>query len=327
MRHVVTLDQVKDAEDAEPLFLRLIFSGKMQVFIAPPNGGKTTIMTYAAGEMARAGLSVWYFNLDASISDLKYYQAAAFRDGFNLIAPLGEATEEEVTRVLDYMVAADDLTGEVIILDTLKKFVKVVSKESAEFYKKLRALTRKGCTVIALGHANKYPDKDGNLIYEGTGDLRADFDNLCFLYPLKDPITRSMTVSTSWSMEQGAKARCVVQDATFKITPDREVFVVNDYIDVREALLIEKKEREDIDLIATVVELLADGPANQSAVIERLKVRLGVNHKTVKRVLRDHAGRHWVARPGMNYGELRYYRPDHAAGLSLGVKGPVGLVG
>ena len=76
-----------------------------------------------------------------------------------------------------------------------------------------------------------------------------------------------------------------------------------------------------------MVELLAEGPANQSAIIERLKAKLGANHKTTKRVLRDHAGRHWVARPGMNYGELRYYRPDHAAGILPRGQGSGGLGG
>ena len=49
-------------------------------------------------------------------------------------------------------------------------------------------------TVVLLGHVNKHKGADGQDIYEGTGDLQNDCDNLLFLVPTKDG--DSLLVST-----------------------------------------------------------------------------------------------------------------------------------
>lgn len=210
----VTDAQVADIEAIRPIWMRLVFHQQYHVWVAPPNGGKTTIANRAAADMTRAGFTVWYINLDAGAAQLKEYYALAAAGGFNLIAPLASgSTEDEIIALIDQMAADADLTGDVLILDTLKKFTDVVSKSSSKvFYRKLRALTRAGCTVIALAHTNKHNDASGELIYEGTGDLKADSDNVMYLYPLKDPVTGTLTVSTKF-----AKERATVENVTFSI--------------------------------------------------------------------------------------------------------------
>ena len=65
----------------------------------------------------------------------------------------------------------------VLIVDTLKKFVELMSKGGARlFFSLMRALTQRGATVILLGHTNKHRGPDGKLVFEGVGDVRADVD-------------------------------------------------------------------------------------------------------------------------------------------------------
>ena len=95
-----------------------------------------------------------------------------------------------------------DLSEYNIVIDTLKKITDMISKgASSRIYKMLRALTGKGASVICLGHCNKYRDADGFPIYEGTSDLRSDFDELVLLHALKGNYGE-VTTSLYWS-EQG----------------------------------------------------------------------------------------------------------------------------
>ncbi len=82
----VTDEQVREIEAIRPIWLKLIFHQQYHVWVAPPNGGKTTIANRAAADMTAAGFTVWYINLDAGAAQLKEYQALANEGGFNLIA-------------------------------------------------------------------------------------------------------------------------------------------------------------------------------------------------------------------------------------------------
>ena len=215
-RFEVTRDMVKHIEDARPIFHHLIFHQQYHIWVAEPNGGKTTIANHAAKRLADEGFKVWYINLDASAPDLKYYQQLAEEGDYKLLAPLAEGqSEAELVLAVDYLAKSDaDLRDYVLILDTLKKFTNVVSKESKGFYKKLRDLTRKGLTVIALAHANKYRGDEGELIPEGTGDLKADCDNMSLMYKVNED-TYSI-VSTVSDDTKGGKKRALLVDMSFR---------------------------------------------------------------------------------------------------------------
>ncbi len=49
---------------------------------------------------------------------------------------------------------------------------------------------------MLLAHANKHRDAEGDLIYEGTGDLRADVDELIYLEKQYDEVAGISTIST-----------------------------------------------------------------------------------------------------------------------------------
>lgn len=216
----VTEEIVKNIEDATFACWNLIPQGHMNVICSQANGGKTTIFVHIAGVMSQAGYRVMYINADASASDIKEYKHHAMEYDYSLINPdLTNGTPDQVVEELRKIsIAEGDFSKLVIILDTLKKFTDLMNKTKLkQFNSILRTLTAKGITVICLAHTNKHNDKDGKPIYEGTGDLRSDFDNLIYLIPVKND-DGTMTVSTL-----GDKIRAKIINESFMITADRDV--------------------------------------------------------------------------------------------------------
>lgn len=301
----VTDDQVQEIEDSVSIWNDTIFHQKLHVWIAPPNGGKTTIATAAARELVRQGFEVFYINLDAGAADLKYYQAAASNDGYSLIAPLAEgSSEEDCVQLIEALANDSDLSAVVVFLDTLKKFVDVISKHEAKrLYKKLRAITVSGGTVVALGHTNKYKDSDGQLIYEGTGDLKSDVDIMMYLYPTKE--SDRLVVSTEFEKE-----RAKVKPHTFSIDEERAVSLEGQYINVREVENQRKREEADIDIVYSIRKLLEAEPLNQGTIVTECRFAEIGSQKLVKRILKAYEGRYWYSERARYNNELQYFLLD-----------------
>jgi hypothetical protein len=303
----VTNKQVEEISDSQPLWCDSIFHQKAHVWVAPPNGGKTTIATSAAAQLAKDGYEVLYFNLDAGSSDLKHYQALAEGSGYRLIAPLEAGTSEaDCIDIIAHMLEDDDLSDCVVFLDTLKKFTDVIQKQrSKKFYAQIRGLTVRGCTVVALAHTNKHPDSDGKLVYEGTGDLKADFDIMMMLYPSKTDT--ELVVSTEFEKE-----RAPVKPQTFSIDQSRNVKVSGEYTNTRELEHARRQEALDTDVIDFIKHLISSKPMNQSAVITACKEAGMGNRKPMMRVLRAYKNKHWTVERGFQNNEWRYISTYHS---------------
>jgi archaellum biogenesis ATPase FlaH len=189
-------DAIADPEWIEP---GLIVKGRFIVIASEPNGGKTTVFMHLAGAWAKQGYTVIYVNADVSAADAEAMIALAESCGFQLLLPDMKVglSMADVVRYLEEMAnTGRDFSRVIMIFDTLKKMTDVINKNAAKAtYRVLRSLSAKGMTVICLAHTNKYRDQDGMPIYEGTGDLRADTDELVYLIPQKHE-DGSMTVST-----------------------------------------------------------------------------------------------------------------------------------
>ncbi len=247
----VTEEIVKNIADAKFAWRQLIPEGHMIVICSKANGGKTTLMVHIAGDMARQGYRVMYINADASASDIKDYKHHAMEYGYALINPdLTNGTTDKVTEELRLISLAEgDFSKVVIILDTLKKFGDMMNKAKLkQFNSLLRTLTAKGITVICLAHTNKHDDKDGKPIFEGTGDIRNDFDELIYLIPIKNP-DGTTTVSTLKD-----KTRAAIQDESFIITADREVKLLEHHIDTLAINEWQRNLADDEPVIQFIVE-------------------------------------------------------------------------
>ena len=194
-----TEELMKNISDPKFCWMRLLVQGHMTVVVAEGNGGKTAIMIKACAEMSKAGYQIYYVNVDASADQLKYYHAHAKDNGYQLIAPdlhIGKSAIDVVALFATMSKIDVDYSGTVLVLDTLKKFTSVMNKQLiGQFNSMLRSLTAKGMTIICLAHTNKHNDKDGKPIFEGTGDVRNDFDEMIYFIPVKNA-DGSLVVST-----------------------------------------------------------------------------------------------------------------------------------
>lgn len=315
----VTEEIIQNIADAKFAWRQLIPEGHMVVICSKANGGKTTLMVHIAGEMAKSGYRVMYINADASASDIKDYKFHAMEYGYTLINPdLTNGTAEKVIEELRQISTAEgDFSKAVIVLDTLKKFGDMMNKtKSKQFNSLLRTLTTKGITVICLAHTNKHDDKEGKPIFEGTGDLRNDFDELIYLISVRNPDS-TITVSTLKD-----KTRADIRDESFLITPDREVKRLDHHVDTLAINEYQKSLADDQPVIKFILEHIS--PISKTATELRtiaIDNKAGFSRSRIDAVLRRYcAGKSpdpkWTASPastiGFKYGVID---PEYAEQL------------
>lgn len=264
-RFLLSDEDAAEIADAKFIVPGLIVDGLVHAIIAEPNGGKTTLMMHLAPQMVNAGYRVVYVNADISAPHAVAARRQAEEGGFHLALPdfQRSSSMETVRRELELLAAQEgDLSGNVVIIDTLKKMVDVIQKGQAKrCYNMLRQLSARGMTVICLGHTNKHKDGDGKPVYEGTGDLRADVDNLIYLHPRKEP-DGSITVSTDPD-----KTRAALVPLTFHIAADRSVTQCGEYIDVAADTAARIQLDKDSLLIEAITAAIEAGHETQSAIV------------------------------------------------------------
>lgn len=286
MNMKVTENKVKEIQDAKFIYLKLFVAGHLIAIIGKAGAGKTAFLTFIAGLLAKASYEVIYVNADASASDIKDYARHAKDHGYTLLNPdITGHTNDQVVEYLKQMSLIDkDYSNVVLVLDTLKKFTDLMAKNKGKtFYSILRALTAKGMTVICLGHCNKYDGLDGLPIYEGTGDLRNDFDELIYLIPIKNP-DGSITVSTHID-----KSRAQLEELTFVIDSDRGVTVQPRHIDTLALSKHKKHLQEDADEISFILENIRILSKSSNDLFEISKIqKRGFARRRLDGVLKRH---------------------------------------
>lgn len=272
----------------------VVIQGHLIAIPAKPNGGKTTIFFYLAGLMAAMGFKVFYVNSDIAGGDAKTMRQEAVDLGVTLVLPdfRNSSMNKVVEKLEELNAGSDDLGKMVFIFDTLKKMTDVIEKgKSKRLYATLRGLTAKGATVILLAHTNKYNDSDGMPVYEGTGDLRADVDELIYLISDKHP-DGSMTVSTKLDKVRGA-----FKPVTFEISADRKVKRAEVYVDTLQQIVnanLLKIESETIEAISSAIN---SGENTRKLIIAYCK-DYGIGRRSVDFSLGQNVGKLWTTVKG-----------------------------
>ena len=266
----VSSRELKAISDPEFIIDGLVVAGHLILVAAEPNGGKTTIFMHLSGEMASKGFHVIYVNADISAGDAKGFGVKAEELGVDLLLPdmrVGKSMADVVLGLEKMNREAGDYSKMVFVFDTLKKMADVISKRaSKDLLRTLRGLTARGATIILLAHTNKYKGDDGKPIYEGTGDLRSDVDELIYLIPEKHS-DGSMTVSV-----EPDKTRAKIKRMTFDIGEDRTVTQREDYVDVLASHAKMKQRELDQECIERVTEAIELKLVKQSEIVEHCKI-------------------------------------------------------
>ena len=273
-KYEVKTEYVNGLGKEEFLYKNLLIKQHILTIIAESGGGKTTFLFFfIAMELAKQDLTVWYVDADSPASDHKTMKDFADKHGFKFLIPdvnQGTSVESLITDVTALANAQTDLTGFVFFFDTLKKFMDLMSKRSAkDFFVLMRKLTKLGATVVLPGHANKHRDGDGNLIFEGVGDVKSDSDDLIFFEKAKKP-DGSMDVTTVIDTDRGAKVRGLFKPFSFHINTSREISFYDkakDLIDLSNTG-VAKATDEDIIVVAEKYLKSRDEPVGQLQLVE-----------------------------------------------------------
>jgi len=276
MMYAVTEDDVKNIGAEKWVYPNLLIEGHILIIIAEGGGGKTSIFVHLAPEFVKAGYNVKYINQDSPYADYKRYQRLAEEGGYTLIAPdvkKNGANLEGMLDLIDQISRLDtDLTGEIFIFDTLKKCVDMMHKgKIKDFFSMLRRMTARGASIVLLGHANKKRDFNNNLVYEGTGDVRNDTDELLILEYMDEGNRRIS--STYVKSNSGAKVRGVFRGLSFSIDKEnRGVQKLPKYVDVRNKKRAMTTLNKYADIIDFIEKFVKDNPdANQSQILNACK--------------------------------------------------------
>ena len=241
------------------LYANLIIQQHVVTIIAKSGSGKTTFFYFVvAPELARKGLTVLYIDADSPASDHKKMKAIADEWSFRFINPdtrQGNSIDSLIKHLRQIADAHSDLSDWVLFFDTLKKATDLMSKRSVkEFYQLVRKLANLGATVILLGHANKYPDSDGNMIFEGTGDVKSDSDELIFFESKKND-SGGIDVTTVVDIDKGAKVRGLFEPFSFHISKAREVSFYDQVLDFNKESTGPQKATDE-EILEAAVEYL-----------------------------------------------------------------------
>lgn len=256
------------------LFDNLLINQHILTIIAESGGGKTTFFFFnVARELSRKGLTVWYIDADSPASDHKVMKKFADENNIKFIIPdvnEGTSVDAFVRDIKGIADSQEDLAGYILIFDTLKKFIDLMSKKSSkDFFVLMRKLTKLGASIVLLGHANKHRDSEGNLVFEGVGDIRSDSDDLIFFEKNKKS-DDSMDVTTVVDSDKGAKVRGIFEPFSFNISPKREIIFHKKALKVVDLSNTRVANALDQDILEVAEQYLKsrNEPVKQSQLVE-----------------------------------------------------------
>jgi hypothetical protein len=168
--------------DQVPVLGNIALLGQATALYAAPNTGKTLITLALAIDAITKGTidpqNFYYMNMDDNGNGLIEKTRFAAELGFEILADGYKGfRSSDFRKAMEVMIEDGTAKGNVVVLDTLKKFTNTMDKNSSsDFAKVIRRFCMKGGTVIALGHTNKHKGSDGKRKYSGTSDIVDDFD-------------------------------------------------------------------------------------------------------------------------------------------------------
>lgn len=297
-----------NAQPAEPLLGGLCAKGQATVLYAPPNSGKTLLVSAllldAVHEKRVVPADIYYLNADDS-SDGLGVKARLFEDaGINMLAPGYKGFEnDKFLPSMEEMVKRNEARGKVVIIDTAKKLVDMMIKsDSARFGEVCRRFVLAGGTVVALAHTNKNTNTQGKLVYTGTSDIIQDFDAGYILTPMQvDMKNQTRVVVADAEKRRGAGPLKVAYRYSVEEGLDYAALLASvEEVDelALDGVLHKAAEAEASDIISAVKAAIEAGKANKMEIVHTVAKQGNASKRAVIEVLKaftgnDPALHHW----------------------------------
>ena len=217
--------------------------------------------------------------------------------GFDMLAPSYEGFKsDDLVKDLKQSIVDDTARGQIVILDTLKKFTDLMHKtKGSEFMKVAREFTLKGGTMIMLAHANKNRGMDGKIVAGGTSDIGDDADCVYLL----DEVSKTETTKTVL-FENAKKRGNNVQELSFSYAMSSK-----DYDELLESVkpldfeTIQQTKKEsatnakrerDKNAIDAITEAINQGKNKRLDLIQFANELWGVPRRKLNEILDEYTG-------------------------------------
>lgn len=288
----------------------ILFRGQICILVARPNAGKTLLAKTWAKSIAKDGYTLLYIYEDADAKGYRDMAITGKEHGFNVLASFANigTTANDILKNLGKLAeSSEDLSKTVIVLDTLKKFTEVLDKKAnKELFNTLRKVTIKGGSVLCLAHANKYLSVEGNLIFEGTGDIMADVDSLYYMYDDGQKHADEERFATL-EREKG-RALSGTKELSYKFNlKTYTAEKLEKTVDTRKMLQQNLTYYSNKDKVEFVCELINDGITVQKDIIGYLQEAYPLGRDKAHMFLTSLVGHSWITEKNKNFNRTVNY--------------------
>lgn len=296
----------KTAAEQRLLFGSISVYGQLGVIYAAPGTGKTLIFLHLLITAVEQGAvdpsQVYYINVDDDSNGLLTKVRLAEEHGFHMLADGYEGfSSDAFLDLMAEMVAEDQASGVVIILDTVKKFVDLMDKgRSRAFMKIARRFVAKGGSLICLAHTNKNLGSDGKPVYAGVSDFRDDAD---YAYTIRPVEVKTGDKEKTVLFENIKSRGLAVKEVAFAYAIGNNLSYYETLASVREVdekqvteLKVAEAIRSDAELIEVVSECIREGINTKMKLASEVGRRAAVSKRIaiqiVERYTGDDPGKH-----------------------------------
>jgi hypothetical protein len=311
-----SLDEMK-AKLKDDIFVldKLAILGQFTLFYGKPSVGKTHItLLMLIQKIKNKELNpkdVYYVNADDNYRGIITKLEIAEYFGFGLISPgFNDFSPPKFSDYINSLIKEDKANGKIIILDTVKKFTDLMSKQqSSQFAQTARSFVSVGGTIIGLAHVNKNRDANGKPIYAGTSDLVDDSDAVYVI----DTADTSLSLGRRTSIFENIKARGDnLPSAAFSFTDEKGI----PYHDILASIKPISKEEElkatltakmnhtlakNANVIEAIIEAINCGKNTTQDIIEYASKNTGEATRKVSSILTTHTGQKFHEGHRWNY--------------------------
>lgn len=291
--------------------------GQFTVLYAKPNTGKTLLTLHMIIQAIKGGdvdgNNVFYVNADDTYPGLIHKLKIAERYGFHMLAPGHEGfSNNALLDVMRQMVKDNAAQGQVIVLDTLKKFTDLMDKKVAStFMQVMREFISIGGTVVGLAHTNKNRDVGGKLVFAGTSDVVDDCDCAYIIdQSADDGVISKTAVFENIKMRGNVARRCGFRYDTLPNTSYSELLASIRQLDESglETLNVGRDAANDASIVQEITDCLkAYNALTKTELIKNVRDATALPRRKIIEAIDKNEGKHWeVFHDG--YGNTKFYR-------------------
>jgi hypothetical protein len=276
--------------------------GQVTVIYAKPNTGKTLLLLSLLIDSVLKGRikgsNIHYVNADDDYNGMLNKAELLTKHEINTVTPGYKGFEPKLlTDYMRRMVETGNARGQVIALDTLKKFTEVMDKKiSSDFMRAVGEFISHGGSIILLAHTNKNRSAEGKVVAGGTSDISDDASCAYTLDETSDDghtkqvlfenikMRGNVVKTVAYSYDSSSQASWLDRFNSIKKIDDG---LINDAKKQRD---IKNDKEKDQDIIEAFIRCINYGIITRTALIDGVREETGLGRGKVIAVLNKYTG-------------------------------------